>query len=142
MAAVLDFLIRFVHVLGMAVVFGGAVFVWVALRVNDLDPLPLVNRYEWVFWATLGVMLVTGVGNLGALGSPAPTTRWGTLLTAKLLLVLVLVVGSFLRTLVVLRLRRYDSGYGSRASLPRQLYALTAGLLLLIVALAEVLAHD
>ena len=46
MAAVLDFSSDSSTCWGMAVVFGGAVFIWVALRVNDLDSLPLVNRYE------------------------------------------------------------------------------------------------
>lgn len=141
MAALLDLIIRFIHVLGMAVVVGGAAFLWATLRVNDRDTLPPVTQYEWAFWAALGVMLVTGVGNLGALGAPPPTTRWGTLLTAKLLLVIALVVGSFLRTLVVLRVRRSGGRQIVNTPVIRRLYALTAGLLFVIVALAEVIAH-
>lgn len=140
MAAALHLLVRIVHVLGMAVLFGGAAVVWIALRAapRDRDPSSLVVRYEWVFWGTMGVMVVTGVGNLGALGAPGPGTRWGTLLSAKLLIVLAFVLGSFLRAFVVLALRDRDAG--GHAVL-RPAYGATAVALLVIVALAEVLAH-
>ena len=138
MAASLHLLVRTVHVLGMAVLLGGTVAVWYARRTDRSVPS---LSFEWVFWATFGVMLVTGVGNLGALGPPGPDTRWGRLLTAKLLVVLALVVGSGLRTMVVLRLSAAaDETAGAEAPLGA-LYGATVVALLLLVVLAEVLAH-
>ena len=59
----------------MVVLLGGSAFVWNALRT---DPAPgTLVEFEWLFWGTTGAMLVTGVGNLGALGAPGPASRWG-----------------------------------------------------------------
>jgi uncharacterized membrane protein len=136
----LHLLVRTVHVLGMVVLLGGSASVWNALR-SDPDPGSLV-RYEWLFWGTTGAMLVTGVGNLGALGAPGPATRWGTVLTVKLALVLAVVVGSAVRTLAVERLRIRGDGALAAARDPlRRLYAATTVALLAVVVLAEVLAH-
>lgn len=135
----LHLLVRTVHLLGMVVLLGGSAFAWNALRA-DPDSAPLI-QYEWLFWGTMGVMLVTGVGNLGALGAPGPATRWGTVLTVKLALVLALVVGSAVRTLVVERLRARDGVTPAACGPLRRLYAATALALLAVVALAEVLAH-
>ncbi|MCO8267871.1 hypothetical protein ACOZ4B_18815 [Haloferax prahovense] len=153
MSAATTLLVRFVHVVGMSLVFGGAAFAWGALRAPDSgsedaggsaavvgDPTPLAATYEWVFWAVMGAMVVTGVGNLGALGPPGPSGRWGTLLTAKLLAVTAFVLGSFVRTLAVFRLRR-DHPAGAGRSLLAKSYGATAAALLVLVALAEVLAH-
>lgn len=79
--------VRAVHVLGMAILLGGAAFTWDVLRTNPDASLRQVVDYEWVFWGTAGVMLVTGVGNLAAVGAPGPTARWGTVFLPKLLLV-------------------------------------------------------
>lgn len=131
-------LVRLVHVVGMALVFGSAVFAWAAFRTEDENRFSLAATYEWVFWGTMGVMVVTGVGNLGTLGPPGPGTRWGTVLTVKLAALLVFVLGSFLRTVVVLRLRQ---GTVRDGTLLGRFYAATAGGILVLVALAEVLAH-
>ncbi|AHZ21401.1 hypothetical protein E6P09_10690 [Haloferax mediterranei ATCC 33500] len=141
-------LVRFVHVSGMALIFGGAVFVWAALRTSDRSTerladggrRSLATTYEWAFWGTMGLLLVTGVGNLGTLGPPGPTTRWGTVLTVKLAAVIVFVLGSFVRTLVVLRLRG-ERPSASQSELLSKSYGATAGVVLVLVALAEVLAH-
>jgi putative copper export protein len=138
MAAALHLLVRLAHVLGMAVLLGGAAFTWYTLR-TDAHALRFATGYEWAFWVAIGVMLATGVGNLGALGAPGPETDWGRVLTMKLALVFVLVLGSFPRTLAVLRLRRDGSETGTTAL--RRTYAATTALLLVVVALAEVLAH-
>ncbi|REA04955.1 hypothetical protein DEQ92_01325 [Haloferax sp. Atlit-6N] len=153
MSAATSLLVRFVHIVGMALVFGGAVFAWATLRAPGSgskradssagavgDPSPLATTYEWVFWAAMGAMVVTGVGNLGALGPPGPSGRWGTILTVKLLAVTAFVLGSFVRTLVALRVRR-DRPAGAGRSLLAKSYGATAAALLVLVALAEVLAH-
>ncbi|MEA5388151.1 hypothetical protein VB779_14625 [Haloarculaceae archaeon H-GB11] len=86
----------------------------------------------------LGVMVVTGVGNLGALGGPGPGTHWGRVFAVKLVVVLGVVVGSFVRTMAVVKLR--ERGQAATALL-RRTYGATAALLLFVVVLAEVLAH-
>ncbi|ELZ98958.1 hypothetical protein C440_01340 [Haloferax mucosum ATCC BAA-1512] len=143
MSLVSSLLVRFVHVSGMALIFGGAVFAWAAFRTSESSRpqnRSLATTYEWVFWGTMGLLLVTGVGNLGTLGPPGPTTRWGTILTTKLAAVIGFVFGSFVRTLVVLRLRDRAPTAAGRALLSRS-YGATAGAILVLVALAEVLAH-
>jgi uncharacterized membrane protein len=136
--AALHQLIRFLHVTGMAVLLGGAAFTWNAMRAGDRSLAQLV-QFEWVFWATMGVMVVTGVGNLGALGAPGPGTRWGTVLTGKLLVVLAFVLASAVRTFTVLEVRRRDRA--TAGPTVRRLYAGTAWTLLALVGFAEVLAH-
>jgi len=125
MTASLHLLVRTVHVLGMALLLGGSAAVWYALRTGRSVPL---TTFEWVFWTTFGAMLVTGVGNLGALGPPAPDTRWGAVLDVKLLAVLAFTLGSGLRTLVVVRLPPASTAqpalrrlYGSTRRKPRVL---------------------
>lgn len=144
MAAALDLhlAVRGVHLLGMAVLLGGAAFTWNACRRDPAASLRQAVDYEWVFWGTAGVMLVTGVGNLAAVGAPGPATRWGTVFLPKLLLVVFLVVGSFLRTLVVLRVRATGVGTaGVAADRLRWSYGATALVLLAIVVAAEVLVY-
>lgn len=136
MAALL--LVRTVHVLGMVLLLGGSAFAWYALRTDPDSSFPV--RYEWLFWGAMGAMLVTGVGNLGALGAPGPATRWGRLLTVKLALVAAFVLGSALRTLVVGRLRDRARHPTAVRSL-RRLYGATTLVLLAVVVLAEALAH-
>ena len=134
MASTLHLLVRTVHVLGMAMLLGGSAAVWYALRTDR--GVPLVT-FEWAFWATFGAMLVTGVGNLGTLGPPGPDTRWGAVLTVKLIVVLAFTLGSGLRTLAVVRL----PGGATGPPALRRLYGATTATLLLLVVLAEVLAH-
>ena len=134
--AVLHLLVRTVHVLGMVALLGGSAATWYGLRSGAPPSLPV--RYEWLFWGATGAMFVTGVGNLGALGAPGPGTRWGTVLTVKIALVTAFVVGSALRTLVVVRLRARGA---TAADALRRLYGATTLTLLVVVALAEVLAH-
>jgi uncharacterized membrane protein len=142
MAAALSLLVRLGHVLGMAVLLGGSGLAWYALRTGDAS-LPLLGGFESVFWATMGAMLVTGVGNLGALGAPGPGTRWGTVLTIKLLVLLGVVLGSGVRTFAVHRLAdRVDPLDDRRVTgRLRIAYGTTTGAFVVVVALAEVLAH-
>lgn len=137
MAALTSLFLRLVHVLGMALLVGGAAFTWYVIR-DGTDALHIAVRYEWVFWGALSVMLATGVGNLGSLGPPGPGTEWGHVLTLKLATLLVLTVGSFVRTLVVYELRNREDA--PTATL-RRVYAATTLVLLVVVAFAEVLAH-
>ena len=145
-------LIRWVHVAAMAVVLGGALLVWaMSLRVARLDLaehgrllMALAERYERLFWLALGLLVMTGLGNLGAFGAalPAPATAWGGRLGLKLICVLVLFIFSLVRTLVVTRLGlAAESGVARMARLFPALYGGTALGVGAIVLLAVVLAH-
>lgn len=142
--------VRWLHLLGMAALVGGAVLVWAALRYGaDHDPptasARLAATYEWLFWAGAGLLVLTGVGNLGAMAPavPGPGTTWGTAFSIKLVGVFGLLVGSVVRTLGVVGLLVSPpgrSGPGTSERL-RVGYAATTIYLFLVVLVAEVLAH-
>lgn len=143
--------VRWVHVLSMATLFGGAVLCWASLRRTDglassAAARDLAASYEWLFWAGAGLLVLTGVGNLGALSPtiPGPGTRWGATFSVKLLGVVGLFLGSVVRSLGVVRLQVAGSTgrpIDDVADRLRLAYAGTAGYLLVVVLLAEVLAH-
>lgn len=145
----LHLLVRWLHVLGVAVLLGGSVLAWGTLRrageYDDDAPAGHARRvaaaYEWLFWAGAGVVVLAGVGNLGALapGVPGPATGWGWTLAVKLLAVLGLLALSLVRTLAVVRARA--TGATLRPGRLRAAYAATTGYLLVLLALGEVLAH-
>ncbi len=139
MAGTLHVAVRTLHVLGMAVMLGGAAALWYAARRGDGPLAGFATAYEWAFWGAIGVMVVTGVGNLGALGAPGPETRWGTILTAKLGFVVAFVLGSLVRTLAVALLKEDDGG--TSPVFYRRAYGATTAVLLALVVIAEVLAH-
>lgn len=138
-----DLVVRWAHVLGMAVLVGGAVLTWALFRRDE--PRGAAATYEALFWAGAGLLVATGVGNLGTLAPaiPGPGTPWGLALALKLVAIVGLLVGSAVRTLAVVRWLAADAA-SLDATAARRLagsYAATAGYLLLVVALAEVLAH-
>jgi putative copper export protein len=131
--------IRWLHVAAMAVAFGGAFLVaWLSWRTKD-DVIETAVRYEQVFWAAAGVLVMTGIGNLGAFGASLlePSTSWGTTLIAKLWLVAVLIVVSLPRSIAVV----IASQAGTRAVDLRPVYTVTTSIFAAIVALAIVLAN-
>jgi len=138
MSEFLHIAVRTVHVLCMAGLVGGAATVWLSARRRLDGSLVLAQTYEWGFWAALGVLVATGIGNLGALGAPGPATRWGEVLLVKLSLVALFVLASAVRTLAVVRI---DAGSTAAIDWHRRAYGLTTVALLALVALAEVLAH-
>lgn len=132
--------VRLVHLLAMALLLGGAAAVWAALGQRHAPRL--VRRYEVGFWGGAGAIVLTGVGNLGAIAPavPDPSTTNGAALAFKLTLVAALLVVSFGRTVLVDRTddpERSDAGL----RLLRRSYAVTTALLLVIVALAVVVAR-
>lgn len=139
MSSALHLAVRTVHLLGMVALVGGSVLAWNAVRGGGRVPNARLLRYELGFWALLGLLVATGVGNLGAVGAPGPDTQWGTVLTAKLLVVLAFVFGSFLRTLLILQWP--DRAAARPGSTLGRAYGATALTLLVLVVLAEVLAH-
>jgi len=139
MSESLHLAVRTVHVLGMAVLLGGAGLVWLAARQRIASITALARTYEWLFWGAFGVLVATGIGNLGALGAPGPATRWGQVVLVKLSLVALFVVASAVRTLAVARIG--DTAPVAVATWHERAYGATALSLLGLVALAEVLAH-
>lgn len=97
-------------------------------------------RYEQVFWAAAGVLVMTGIGNLGAFGASLlePSTGWGTTLIAKLWLVAALSIVSLPRSLAVVLLA---SETGTKPVDLRRVYTVTTSMFAAIVALAIVLAN-
>lgn len=139
MAELVSLGIRTLHVLTVTVLVGASLVLWDGYRTETYTDLTLARRYEWGFWAALGVLAVTGVGNLGAVGAPGPATDWGRTFLVKLLVVLAVVVGSAVRTLAVARVG--DGGHPAQLQSVGRLYGVTTAALLAVVVLAEVLAH-
>ena len=132
--------VRYLHVAAMATAFGGALLItWLAWRLPASRIVDVALRYEQLFWLAIGVLVMTGVGNLGAFGDglPAPASGWGRTFIAKLVLIAALLIVSLPRSLAVARMAATSaSGAGVRS-----IYAATSGLLAGIVALALELAH-
>ncbi len=88
---------------------GGGVLAWAAWldARSDIEgsgaALRIAVRFEWLAWGALGVLVATGVGNLGVFGEalPAPDTRWGRALMAKFGLMLLLVAFFAVRALAL-----------------------------------------
>jgi uncharacterized membrane protein len=133
----------------MAAILGGALLVWWMtarpLRTNAGSDarLDVAQRYEWIFWAAIGVQAMTGVGNLGAFGQslPASTTAWGLRLSIKLVVVLALALLSLPRTLAVAALMNRPAAVSGRSHVVPSLYGATVILVLVVVVLAVWLAH-
>ena len=66
----LSLFVRWAHVAGMAAILGGALLVWwLGVRRDRAEVVVgVAERYEWIFWAAIGLQVMTGVGNLGAFG--------------------------------------------------------------------------
>lgn len=129
--------VRTLHVLGMVVLLGGAASLWHAARTGNGEFVAFAKQYEWAFWGAIGVMVVTGIGNMGTLGAPGLDTRWGTILGVKLVLVVGLVFGSLVRTLALVQ----PGGPADPARFCRRAYGATAAILFVLVVLAEVLTY-
>jgi hypothetical protein len=131
--------VRWLHVLAMAVAVGGAVLAWGVSRVGDAaTTLTVGTAYETVFWAAVGTLVMTGVGNLGSLAPALPRGTWGVAFLGKVGLLLAVLVGSAVRTATVWAAGRHDEPVG--APIGRG-YALTAGALIVALGLAQVMAH-
>ncbi|MFC6989993.1 hypothetical protein ACFQJD_17150 [Haloplanus sp. GCM10025708] len=132
--------VRWLHVLGVAVAVGGAALTWAVGRRSAPGEasLAVATVYEFAFWAALGTLVMTGVGNLGAFTPSLPRGRWGATLTLKLLLVAAILLLSAVRTAVVVAWRQRSAP--DKTALERG-YAATTLSLVAVVALGEVLAH-
>ena len=149
----LHLLIRGLHVLAVTLLLGGAGLAWAVLaradgnnRFEARNALSIAESYEWLSWGAVGVVVMTGVGNLGVFAPsvPGPATAWGMTFGTKLLLVFLFLVFSAGRTLfvrqVAARARNTRGARGVASSLT-PVYAITTVGLVVLLALAEVLAH-
>lgn len=151
-ASIAGFLVRSVHVVSAALLLGGACLIWgLAVRPGaapeERDRLLILaaERYEWLFWPVVGLLIATGVGNFGAFGSalPGKDTPWGWKMELKLFAVVMFLLLSILRTLLAIRFGMADS---ETISIPcskilQPLYAGTALYLVAVLLLAVGLAH-
>jgi hypothetical protein len=128
----------------MAAILGGALLVWwLGFRRRGANVgmvVDVAERYEWIFWAAIGLQVMTGVGNLGAFGAALPPSAsgWGTKLIMKLVAVLALAVLSVPRTLAVVAMA------GAKQPRPGLLSALYGGTTVIVVGIAGLaiwLAH-
>lgn len=139
--------VRWLHVLAATVAVGGGVLTWGRFRLEPRDEHAAVNEralvlargYEWLFWAAVGTLVITGVGNLGAFAPTLPGGRWRTTLDVKLGLLTLVLVGSAVRTRLVARGSRSSAEVPMR--LLRRVYGVTALGLVALLTLAVVLAH-
>jgi hypothetical protein len=143
----LSLVIRVVHVGAMAFMLGGGVLLLAALfksKPAASDPqlvvlTPILRQYERYFWLAAGLIVMTGVGNLGAFGAslPGPDSTWGIKLGIKLSLVVILFLLSLPRTLLAAR-----RPAGAALSGPARAVSMATTLLLvLILFLGVSLAH-
>ena len=149
----LSFLTRWIHVAGMAALLGGSLLLWIFSARWKEEPsgqysrvfLQVAASFEILFWSAVGLLVLTGIGNLGAFGAGLPglETAWGRNLALKLGLVLVLALFSLPRSLLVARLEIAEetAGFTRLRPLFLRLYAATTILSLAILYLAVSLAH-
>ncbi len=144
----LSFIIRCIHVLSMAFMLGGAILCWGLSRPGAPAPeqyprllLLATQKYEFFFWTAIGIQLITGIGNIGAIGTGllGPTSAWGLKLTIKLFAFLLLMLLSVPRSTFNARLNQALPVV--RPGLFRALYAGTALYVAGIIILAVALAH-
>ena len=104
------FAVRYVHVASAALLAGGALMVaamWLqaGASIDSGAAYAAARAYEWIFWSAIAVTVATGVSNLGLKGDGllGPSTGWGSMLTAKLVAVFLLLAGSSVRSDLVIR---------------------------------------
>lgn len=149
----LPFLIRLIHIAAMALLLGGALLLsalaWKNRKAPDNGPLEelmaAARAYERLFWLPAGLIVLTGIGNLGVFGAglPGPGTSWGKGFLIKMGGVALLLLISIYRSLLVTGARQtHEPGrnpHSEPALLP--LYGGTALILLTIVFLGVWLSH-
>jgi uncharacterized membrane protein len=146
------FIVRWLHVTAASFLFGGALLIFVLLQLSKRREAgdhrllgDLMRAYEWCAWASLGLMVATGVGNLAHFGDglPEPHSEWGKELTYKLALVLIFIVFSGVRTMAVLTAFATETATVTTRTLNslRSLYGATAVFVAGIVGMAVALAH-
>src|SRR5688572_19856931 len=104
------FLVRSIHVGSVSFILGGAILLLIVFYLHRTAPLSssdvvlkLMQAYEYGFWAAMGLIVATGVGNLAHFGEglPDPESDWGRQFTLKLALAGVLLLVSSVRVLAL-----------------------------------------
>jgi len=148
-AALASFGIRGLHVLSVAVLASGALVVTDLLARDDRDAdafaLSAAAAYEVASWIALGVLVMTGVGNLGAIGQGLQwaVSPWGVVFRLKLGAVALLLIVSALRTTAIAILLSEGEVVlsGRRRPVLKTLYWVTLPLALAIAVAGVTLAH-
>lgn len=124
--------VRWIHFIALAAILGGAL----AVALPDRPSLTLARRYEFLFWVAIGLVVVSGIGNVGRLAPnvPAFESRWGRLFALKLIAVVGLIAVSTVRSGIVART-------GNDGDVDRRWYLLTAGWVAALAAIAVVMAR-
>ena len=139
--------VRMLHVLAATVLVGGPLsmtLLTTSTRRHRPPPatvIALATRIEVAFWLAFGLIVATGIGNLGAFGSglPGPDTDWGRTLTFKLSFVISLALFSAVRAIVIARHSTNPTALAG-TTLSRW-YGATTAASTAVVALAIWLAH-
>ena len=104
------FLVRGIHVGSVTFILGGAILLILVFYLNRSTPigptdvmLKLMQAYEYGFWAAMGLIVATGIGNVAHFGDGLPglSSEWGQRFTVKLALVGVLLLVSSVRVLAL-----------------------------------------
>jgi putative copper export protein len=147
----MSFLIRTVHLVSVAFLLGGALLLLLLFqirrkgRLEGSSLLEVLRVYESASWASVGLAVMSGVGNLGRFGEALPKadTEWGREFSVKMVLVLLFVLLSVVRTLSV----AFASSSGA-APISRKvernllgLYGASAVLLVAVAGFAVAMAH-
>lgn len=131
--------IRTLHLLAAGLLVGGGTTLWLTVRLEETVSTTLLAWAEAAFWGLLSLLVFTGLGNLVATGTPPFETRRGSVLAIKLGVISLLATGSVVRSFTVVHLRR--GGDRTATGALEWLYGLTAGVVGLVVVLAEVLVY-
>lgn len=147
-------LIRWLHVSSVAFILGGALLIFILLHVTHRNQdassrrvlQDLMRIFEWGSWASIGLVIATGIGNLGHFGASLPDARsdWGKELTLKLGLVVVFLLFSGIRSLAVAVASTQSEDQPMTPRARRSLaglYGATAVLVTSIMGVAVALAH-
>jgi len=142
------FAVRYVHVVSVALLTGGALIVtalWILPGVRALEAaFAAASAYEWTFWSVAGITAATGVSNLGLKGEGllGPATGWGAALSIKLGTVVALLAVSLMRSDTVIRTRALARPFAWRLRVVLgAAYSLTVVMLLVALWLGLGLAH-
>jgi hypothetical protein len=134
----------------MAVAFGGAALLAAVAwdRAAGVERaravVAVAARYEWAFWLAIGLLAMTGVGNVAAFGAalPAPSSSWGAIFIVKLVFVIAAATLSVPRTIAISLLGSEPNAVPERVlETVRFAYVATSLALATILALALWLAH-
>ncbi len=132
--------VRALHVVSATFVVGIPVALAFVVRAHPERAVVerLVTPAEQWLWASLAVLVATGVGNLAVFDGEFPGGAWPTVLFTKLGFVAALLVSSAVRTFVIANLARAPEEKVHQLAV---WYGVTAVLGVVVVMLAEVLAH-